>query len=205
MGEHHDDWSATPREPGPLQSPRPLRRGPTFLTAKRESMARSAELPERLARWILPERRRTVMRWCDWADAVPAFPGPAVLVHGDLRGDNQVWDQDELRLVVDFETVGVAEPEYDLRAIPGPGMDPGVELLTAVMRQYQQIAGRQLSPERLMAWHLRNASTTRCGATRPVSPWRIIGHHQSGWTIWPPASPRSASTLKSTPQVTSRT
>jgi hypothetical protein len=68
-----------------------------------------------------------------------------------------VWDRDELRLVVDFETVGAAEPEYELRAIPGPGMGPGVELLTAVLRHYQQITGRQLSLERVMAWHLRNA------------------------------------------------
>ena len=36
-------------------------------------------------------------------------------------------------------------------------MRPGVELLTATMRHYQQITGRQLSRERVMAWHLRNA------------------------------------------------
>ncbi|WP_234384848.1 aminoglycoside phosphotransferase family protein [Streptomyces sp. MMG1121] len=114
-------------------------------------------LRERLVRWTQPEQRRTVMRWCDWAAAVLATPGPAVLVHGDLHGDNQVWDHVELQLVVDFETVGTAEPEYDLRAIPGPGMGPGMELLTAVMRHYQQITGRQISPERAMAWHLRNA------------------------------------------------
>ena len=96
------------------------------------------------------------MRWCDWADATLASPGLAVLVHGDLHGDNQVWDHDELRLVVDFETIGAAEPEYDLRTFPGPGMGPGVELLAAVMRHYQQVTGRQLSANRVMAWHLRN-------------------------------------------------
>ena len=53
------------------------------------------------------------------------LPAPAVLVHGDLHGDNQVWDGDELRLVVDFETIGAAEPEYDLRTFPGPGTGPG--------------------------------------------------------------------------------
>lgn len=84
-----------------------------------------------------------------------ASPGPAVLVHGDLHGNNQVWDHDTLRLVVDLETAGAAEPEYDLRTFPGPAMGPGVELLTAVMRHYQQISGRQLSTERVMAWHLR--------------------------------------------------
>jgi aminoglycoside phosphotransferase (APT) family kinase protein len=66
------------------------------------------------------------MRWCDWADAVLASPGPAVLVHGDLHGDNQVWDHDKLRLVVDLETAGAAEPEYDLRTLPGPAMGPAL-------------------------------------------------------------------------------
>jgi aminoglycoside phosphotransferase (APT) family kinase protein len=64
------------------------------------------------------------MLWCDWADAVLAAPGPAVLVHGDLHGDNQVLEHDELRLVVDLETAGAAQPEYDLRTFPGPGNGP---------------------------------------------------------------------------------
>ena len=59
--------------------------------------------------------------------------------------------------MVDFESAGAAEPEYGLRAFPGPGMGPGVELLTAIMRHYQQATGRQLSPARVMARHLRQA------------------------------------------------
>ena len=114
-------------------------------------------LRDRSGTWIRPDQHRTVSCWCDWADAVLASPGPAVLVHGDLHGDNQVWDHGELRLVVDFESVGAVEPEYDLRTFPGPGMGPGVELLAAVMRYYQQITGHQLSVDRVMAWHLRNA------------------------------------------------
>jgi aminoglycoside phosphotransferase (APT) family kinase protein len=117
----------------------------------------TAALRDRFGTWIRPDQRRTVIRWCDWADAVLASPGPAVLVHGDLHGDNQVWDRDELRVVVDFATAGAAEPEYELRGFPGPGMGPGLELLTAVMRHYQQVTGRQLSADRLMAWHLRQA------------------------------------------------
>jgi len=119
--------------------------------------ATTATLRGRFGRWVRPDQRRAVIRWCDWADAALASPGPAVLVHGDLHGDNQVWDHDELRLVVDFATVGAAEPEYELRSYPGPGMGPGLELLTAVMRHYQQVTGRQLSPARVMAWHLRHA------------------------------------------------
>ena len=119
--------------------------------------ATTGTLRERLGTWARPDQRRTVIRWCDWADASLASPGTAVLVHGDLHGDNQVWDHYELRLVVDFETVRAAEPEYDLRAFPGPDMGPGVELLTAIMRHYQQITGRQLLADGIMAWHLRNA------------------------------------------------
>ena len=127
------------------------------LTGAELPPAATRTLRGRLGRWIRPEQRRTVLDWCDWADVALASPGPAVLVHGDLHGDNQVWDHDELRQVVDFETIGAAEPEYELRAFPGPGMGPGLELLTAVMRQYQQVTGRQLSAGRIMAWHLRQA------------------------------------------------
>jgi aminoglycoside phosphotransferase (APT) family kinase protein len=119
--------------------------------------ATTRTLRERFGRWVRPHQRRVIMRWCDWCDAVLASPGPAVLVHGDLHGNNQVWDHGKLRLVVDLETAGAAEPEYDLRHFPGPDMGPGVELLTAVMRHYQQITGRQLSTDRVMAWHLRTA------------------------------------------------
>jgi hypothetical protein len=42
----------------------------------------------------------------------------------DLHGDDQVWDGDQLRLVVDFETVAAAEPERELRAFPVPGWFP---------------------------------------------------------------------------------
>jgi hypothetical protein len=119
--------------------------------------ATTATLRDRFGTWARPDQRRTVIRWCDWADAVLASPGPAVLVHGDLHGDNQVWAHGELRLVVDFATAGAAEPEYELRTFPGPGMSPGLDLLTAVMRHYQQVTGRQLSADRIMAWNLRQA------------------------------------------------
>ena len=114
-------------------------------------------LRDRLGPWIGPDQLRTVASWCDWADAVLGSPGPAVLVHGDLHGNNQVWDRDELRLVMDFENIGAAEPEYELRGFPGPGMGPGLELLSAIMRHYPQVTGRQLSADRVMAWHLRHA------------------------------------------------
>jgi aminoglycoside phosphotransferase (APT) family kinase protein len=127
------------------------------LTGAHLPPAATGTLRERFGMWARPDQRQVVMRWCDWADAVLALPGPSVLVHGDLHGDNQVWDHDQLRLVVDLETAGAAEPEYDLRTFPGPAMGPGIELLTAVMRHYKRITGRQLSADRVMAWHLRTA------------------------------------------------
>ena len=129
----------------------------TLTGARLPPTVTTATLRDRFGTWVRPDQRRTVIRWCDWADAVLASPVPAVLVHGDLHGDNQVWDHGELRLVVDFATVGTAEPEYELRTFPGPGMGPGLELLTAVMRHYQQVTGRQLSADRIMAWNLRQA------------------------------------------------
>ena len=119
--------------------------------------ATTGTLRERFGTWARPDQRRIIMRWYDWSDAVLASPGPAVLVHGDLHGNNQVWDHATLRLVVDLETAGAAEPEYDLRHFPGPDTGPGVELLTAVARHYQQITGRHLSTDHVMAWHLRTA------------------------------------------------
>jgi hypothetical protein len=83
-------------------------------------------LRERFGRWVRPDQRRVIMRWCDWCDAVLTSPGLAVLVHGDLHGNNQVWDQGKLRLVVDLETAGAAEPEYDprRRAVAQRGRNP---------------------------------------------------------------------------------
>jgi aminoglycoside phosphotransferase (APT) family kinase protein len=114
-------------------------------------------LRQRFGRQVTPPQQRQVTRWCDWADETLAEPRPPVLVHGDLHGDNQVWRGDQLRAVLDFENVGRGEPEYELRAFPGPGMGPGLELLTAVVRHYDQLTGRRLSVERIMAWHLRQA------------------------------------------------
>ncbi|SES45013.1 aminoglycoside phosphotransferase family protein [Actinokineospora terrae] len=102
-----------------------------------------------LGRWLRPDQRATIATWCDWADAVLATRLEAALVHADLHGDNQVWRDGRLRLVVDFETVSAAEPEYDLRAFPD------VELLTATVRHYERLSGRALSIDRIMAWHLR--------------------------------------------------
>ena len=117
----------------------------------------TSALRERFGRWVTPEQQRKVVRWCDWADEILTEPRPQVLVHGDFHGDNMIWDDGELKAVLDFGNAGSGEPEFDLRTFPGPAMGPGLELLTAIMRHYERIAGRELSVERVMAWHIRQA------------------------------------------------
>lgn len=59
------------------------------------------------------------------------------------------------RVVVDFETFGIADREYEFRVLPGTG--PGIELLTATIRNYRQISGGTVSVDRVMSWHVRTA------------------------------------------------
>jgi hypothetical protein len=111
-------------------------------------------LRARLGPLIRPGQRDRVSSWCDWADRALATPGRTVLVHGDFHGDNHLWAREtrRLRLVIDFETAGVGEPEFDLRCLPG---DCGVELFRAVVLHYERMSGSRLDADRIMAWHLR--------------------------------------------------
>jgi aminoglycoside phosphotransferase (APT) family kinase protein len=81
-------------------------------------------------------RKVRVVLWHSWADDVLARPAPTVLAHGDFHRDNQIWDHDRLQAVLDFETFGLAAPEYDLCVLPGTG--PIVELLSATLRHYRR-------------------------------------------------------------------
>ena len=82
---------------------------------------------------------------------------PEVLVHGDLHGYNQVWDRASASLlaVVDFEGSSIADPHFDLRYLPSNSHGP--QLLLAVVAAYEQLSGRRLSIERVMAWHVLTA------------------------------------------------
>lgn len=103
---------------------------------------------------IRSDQREWVLSWYDWADTVLAAAGRTVLVHGDFHGDNHLWDRETLRLrvLVDLETVGTGEPEFDMRCLPG---DCGIELFTATVAHYEQLTGTKLDVDRVMAWHLR--------------------------------------------------
>jgi aminoglycoside phosphotransferase (APT) family kinase protein len=117
--------------------------------------ATTDELRLRFTPMIEAGERARVRRWCDWVDEQLAAPAKTVFVHGDFHPDNQLWDARDLRLlvVVDFETSGVAEPEYDFRVVPSFG--PGVDLLSSTVDEYVALTGRRLSLERIMALHVR--------------------------------------------------
>jgi aminoglycoside phosphotransferase (APT) family kinase protein len=103
---------------------------------------------------IRADQRDRVSTWCDWADRVLAAPGRTVLVHGDFHGDNHLWDREalRLRLVIDWETAGIGEPEFDMRCLPG---DCGTALFGATVARYERLSGTALDIDRIMAWHLR--------------------------------------------------
>lgn len=106
---------------------------------------------------LLDERRSTeVQDWCRWAGHVlnGSEVTDEVLVHGDFHGYNQVWDRTTsvLRAVVDFEESGISDPHFDLRYLPGSVQGPA--LVWNVMNQYESFTGRQLTIERVLAWHV---------------------------------------------------
>jgi aminoglycoside phosphotransferase (APT) family kinase protein len=119
--------------------------------------ATTDELRLRFTPMIEARQRARVYRWCDWVDEQLAAPAEVAFVHGDFHPYNQLWDARSFRLllVADFETSGVAEPEYDFRAIPSFG--PGIDLLTSTVDQYVALTGRRLSLERIIALHIRTA------------------------------------------------
>ncbi len=118
------------------------------------------QLRRRFAALVDHPRAMSVMGWCDWVDHVLAaerVTSPGVLVHGDLHGYNQLWDQSSASLlaVVDFEECGVADRHFDLRYLPSNSEGP--ELVVAVMAEYERLSGRRLAIERVMAWHVLTA------------------------------------------------
>ena len=141
---------AGPHDPGVLRAVA----GAVGPLPKPTAHATTETLRARFGVLARPGQWDRVLPWCDWADAVLAAEGRTVLVHGDFHGDNHLWDQEtlRLRLVIDLETVGTGEPEFDLRCLPG---DCGIELFTATVAHYGKLTGVKLDVDRIMAWHLR--------------------------------------------------
>ena len=123
------------------------------------AQADTEQLRRRFGRLVDDHRATSVMGWCDWVDDVLAAEpsSPGVVVHGDLHGYNQLWDQSSASLlaVVDFEECGVADGHFDLRYVSSNADGP--ELVLAVMAEYERLSGRRLAIERVMAWHVLTA------------------------------------------------
>jgi len=122
-----------------------------------QPQASTAELRDRIAPWVRADQLGMVFRWCEWVDDVLRNIDEAVFVHGDLHGHNEVWDHDRpaLRAVVDFESSGAVEAEYDFRYLPAQG--PSVHLLLATARHYQDHTNRTPNIDHVMAWHILTA------------------------------------------------
>jgi len=122
-----------------------------------EPQATTAALRARMAPWVRTDQLRMLGRWYDWIDDTLSRRGDDVFVHGDFHGHNQVWDQSgrRLRAVVDLETSGRVEAEYDFRYLPAQG--PGVDLLLATVAHYQRRTTTTLNLDHIMAWHMRSA------------------------------------------------
>jgi aminoglycoside phosphotransferase (APT) family kinase protein len=116
---------------------------------------KTSVLRERLPGLLDARRAAMAVRWCNWVDDTLATEPPhPVLAHGDLHGYNQLWDRQQwlLRLVVDFESAGPADAEYDLRYLPS--QEPSLRLFTAVAASYADATGRALDINRVFAWHV---------------------------------------------------
>lgn len=109
---------------------------------------------QRLSPWLRSDQIGLVSVWCDWADGALEAPQANVLVHGDLHGHNQVWDERQaLRAVVDFEASGPTEVAFDFRYLPSQG--PTLDLFVATCAHYAEFSGIPVDVARVMAWHIR--------------------------------------------------
>jgi len=132
--------AAVSREMGPMTTPVP--------------QATTEAIRQRLSPWLRSNQAALVSGWCDWVDSVLEAPQAIVLVHGDLHGHNQVWDErQELRAVIDFEESGPAESAFDFRYLPSQG--PTVDLFVATCAKYAEYSGTPVDVARVMAWNIR--------------------------------------------------
>ena len=121
-----------------------------------QPQADTGALRNRLLALLDRDRAGLVAGWCTWVDEVLGGEVEhTVLVHGDLHGHNQVWDPGEwvLRAVVDFETAGPADHNFDFRYLPGQARE--LDLYLRVVDSYERHTRRRVDHSRVMAWHTR--------------------------------------------------
>lgn len=86
-----------------------------------------------------------------WAEANLPTEGPAVLLHGDLLGQNLLLAPDEPLGVIDWGMAGLGDPAYDLAIVTRGARRPfqvehGLERL---LEAYERRSGRRLTPSRV--------------------------------------------------------
>lgn len=119
--------------------------------------ADTSRLRARYPALVDDHRAEMVRGWCDWVDHAlsPRTTDADVLVHGDLHGYNQLWNQASLHLtlVLDFETAGLAEAEFDFRYLPGNCRTPQFTL--AAIDAYEKQVHQSIDLRRVLAWNVR--------------------------------------------------
>jgi aminoglycoside phosphotransferase (APT) family kinase protein len=124
-----------------------------------QPQATTSALRERFAGPIVTgPRAQRVLTWCDWIDDIHSHAAPeTTIVHGDLHTHNMVVSDDgeQLLLVADYENVAIGDPHYDFRYLVSVGHD--LDWFDDCRRVYQRQTGRQLSVERILAWHILTA------------------------------------------------
>jgi aminoglycoside phosphotransferase (APT) family kinase protein len=142
-----------------------LLHGREVLTAVRHSgepmpaptpQASTAALRDRLAPLLDRRRGERLRDWLHWVDEVLAQPVDDVFLHGDFHGHNLVLDShDRVMRVLDLEESSVGDHHYDFRYLPA--QEHTIELLRRTVAAYEARTHRQVSLERVMAWHVRTA------------------------------------------------
>jgi aminoglycoside phosphotransferase (APT) family kinase protein len=132
--------------------------------------------PHPLIEWALRWARRE-------AERLPRREGAAMVVHGDLRIGNIMYDSRGLSAILDWEGVHVGEPEEDLSwfctkvwRFNRPDLEAGgLASREEWFQAYEAASGRKLDRERVRVWEvLQNAR------------WAIIcmmqsKEHLEGW------------------------
>ena len=113
-----------------------------------EPQATTGELRKRFGRSSCLESRGSLVdQWCDWVGrGLGEKRLPPLVLHGDLHGDNVVWDPPSgaLQLLADFESAGPGT-RPSTSAI-SPGQADTVDLFGEVAHRYEQLSGRAAEP-----------------------------------------------------------
>ena len=80
---------------------------------------------------------------------VPAYDGPAVLCQGDTGPGNFLYKGDQVAGVVDWELAHLGDPMDDIAWLSWRSTQHGFPDFPARMREYEQLSGIQVVPERV--------------------------------------------------------